>query len=71
MQDETVPLVIGVQSSPCRLVEKGAPSWDDGLLANPLHLYPASNIAVPRSSLVVIELCFLALQLVPVLVLAS
>ena len=71
VQDESLPLVIGVQSSPSRIVEYGAPSNDEGLLANPLQSYPASNIASFKSLLVVSELCFSALQLVPVLAHAS
>ena len=71
MQDESLLLVIGVQSSSARIVEYGAPSYDEGLLANPLQVYPASNIASPKSLLVVSKLCFSALQLVPVLAHAS
>ena len=67
MQDETVPGVIGVQSPLRRIVESGAPSLDDDVLANDLQVYPASIIAAPSSSLVVRVLCFSALQVVSVL----
>ena len=67
MQDETVSGVIGVQSPLLRIVESGAPSLDEGLLANDLQVYPACIIAAPNSSLVVRVLCFSAMHVVSVL----